>query len=64
MLLRLSFLESKGRVKFHQDFPADVYVLAKRPSFTGDGKADSCAYAWFVWRTPATGHAGRIMVLG
>lgn len=48
MLLRLSFLEGKKRVGFHESYPADVYVLSKRPSFTGK-KTDSCAYAWFVW---------------
>ena len=49
MLLRLAFLESQGRAAFHRANPSDVYVLPKRPSFTGDGKSDSSAYAWFVW---------------
>ena len=49
MLLRLAFLESAKRAAFHRRYPADVYVLSSRPSFTGDGKSDSCAYAWFVW---------------
>jgi len=48
MLLRLSFLESQKRVAFHRKHPSAVYVLPKRPSFTGTG-TDSCAYAWFVW---------------
>lgn len=48
-LLRLAFLEGKGRVPFWRDHPAArVYVLSERPSFTG-GKTDSCAYGWFIW---------------
>lgn len=48
-LLRLAFLEGKGRIPFWREHPAArVYVLAERPSFTG-GKTDSCAYGWFVW---------------
>lgn len=60
MLLRLAFLESKGRAVLHQEHPSDVFVLAKRPSFTGDGKSDSAAYAWFVW---GPGRGGRWEVL-
>ncbi len=48
-LLRLAFLESVGRVELHQRHPSDVLVLAKRPSFTGDGRTDATAYAWFCW---------------
>lgn len=60
MLLRLAFLESKGRASLHAKHPSDVFVLAKRPSFTGDGRADSAAYAWFVW---GPGRGGRWEVL-
>lgn len=60
MLLRLAFLESKGRAALHAEHPSDVFVLAKRPSFTGDGKSDSAAYAWFVW---GPGRGGRWQVL-
>lgn len=50
MLLRLAFLESEKRYEFwRQNPPSKVLVLAARPSFTGDGKTDSAAYAWFVW---------------
>lgn len=49
MLLRLPFLESVRRQGFHAEHPADVYVFAKRPSFTKNGKTDATAYAWFVW---------------
>jgi predicted RNA methylase len=54
-LLRLSFLASKQRREFHAKHPADVYVLTKRPSFTGKG-TDACDYAWFVWITGEGGH--------
>ena len=48
-LLRLAFLEGKGRIPFWREPPAArVYVLSERPSFTG-GKTDSCAYGWFIW---------------
>lgn len=57
-LLRLAFLESLGRVELHQRYPSDVLVLAKRPSFTGDGKTDATAYAWFCW----PGHRGWMVV--
>lgn len=49
LLLRLSFLESQERIALHTGYPSDVYVLPRRPSFTGDGNTDSSAYAWFVW---------------
>jgi SAM-dependent methyltransferase len=58
-LLRLSFLETRRRVPLHREHPADVFVLARRPSFTGKG-TDSCAYAWFVW---GPGRGGRWRVL-
>lgn len=59
-LLRLAFLESTKRAGFHRAHPADVFVLSKRPSFTGGG-TDSAAYAWFVWEP---GRGGRWSVLG
>lgn len=56
-LLRLAFLESLRRWPFWQENPpARVWVLSKRPSFTG-GKTDSCAYAWFEWRKGYRGPA-------
>jgi len=56
MLLRLNFLGSQKRAKlFHGSMP-DVYVLPKRPSFTGGG-TDATEYAWMVW--PAGQHYGR-----
>jgi len=48
-LLRLSFLASKKRVSFWREHAAHVYVLPRRPSFTGNGLTDSCDYAWFLF---------------
>jgi len=53
-LLRLPWLASKCRYEFHREFPSDVHVLTKRPSFTGDGKSDATDYAWFTW-SPKSG---------
>ncbi len=51
MLLRLAFLESKGRYEFWQRNPVSkLYILSKRPSFI-NGKTDATAYAWFVWNS-------------
>jgi hypothetical protein len=47
-LLRLNWLAGQSRREFHRQNPADVYVLARRPSFTGGG-TDATEYAWFVW---------------
>mgnify|MGYP006268112147 CR=1 FL=1 len=58
-LLRLSMLAGLARVEFWRDNPCDVYVLPRRPSFTGRG-TDSCEYAWFVW---GPGRSGRWSVL-
>ena len=49
MLLRLGWLASLKRRDFHRAYPADVYVLSKRPSFSGDGKTDSADYCWLAW---------------
>lgn len=50
MLLRLGFLASQRRAAFWEEFPlAGLWVLSKRPSFTGGG-TDSSDYAAFVWR--------------
>lgn len=49
MLLRLNFLGSQARAGWLRDDMPDVNVLAKRPSFTPDGKTDATEYAWFVW---------------
>ena len=49
MLLRTAFLESKKRYDFWQKHPVNgLYVLSKRPSFTGEG-TDATSYSWFIW---------------
>ena len=63
MLLRLAFLETKKRRAFWARWGSyldTVYVLAERPSFLANGKHDSCAYGWFVWRK-AEGCASRVV---
>lgn len=48
-LLRTNFLESKKRFIWWQDkIPSRLYVLSKRPSFTGKG-TDATSYSWFIW---------------
>ena len=48
-LLRLAFLESTKREPFWKAHrPAKVFVLSRRPSFTGGG-TDSAAYGFFWW---------------
>jgi len=60
MLLRLNFLGGGKRGELlRQDTPS-VYVLPNRPSFTPDGKTDSCDYAWFVW---GLGDGARLTIL-
>lgn len=59
-LLRLGFVAGLRRVAFHRSNPADVYVLPRRPSFTGDGKTDGSEYAWFAF---GPGRGGRWSVL-
>jgi len=50
MLLRLNFLGSQKRNKFWiENEPDALFILSKRPSFTGKG-TDSAEYAWFVWQ--------------
>lgn len=49
MLLRLNFLASRKRKEwFLAHEPSALFVLSKRPDFTGQG-GDSCDYAWFYW---------------
>jgi 16S rRNA G1207 methylase RsmC len=44
MLLRLNWLGSQKRAEFLKHNTPSVYVLPKRPRFTGNG--DSCEYGW------------------
>ncbi|MDF1699592.1 MAG: hypothetical protein P1V36_00335 [Planctomycetota bacterium] len=54
-ILRLSFLATMRRAKFWSETPlSEVYVLCRRPSFTGGG-TDAADYGFFVWRH---GHVG------
>lgn len=66
-LLRLNFLGS-SRTRLDLVGPksrlAQVIVLARRPSFTGDGKTDACEYAWFVWTHDHTGPARVVVATG
>ncbi len=49
-LLRLAFLESRKRYTWWRDSPLKhVWVLANRPSFTGNGRTDDTAYALYWW---------------
>ena len=49
MLMRLAFLAGQKRSVWMCEHMPDVYVLPKRPSFTGHG-TDSADYAWMAWR--------------
>lgn len=60
-LLRLNFLEGRKRAAFLRQYTPDVYVLSRRPSFTGKG-TDATAYAWFsFYSTPRS--QGRVEIL-
>ena len=63
-LARLTILESEERRTLHQQDPADVYVLAKRPQFrpgrNGKMSTDSVTCCWLVW---SPGGGGRWRVL-
>lgn len=51
MLLRLNFLGAQKRNEFwNNNEPDALYILSKRPSFTGKG-TDSTEYAWYVWQS-------------
>jgi len=65
-LLRLGFLGS-SRKRIDLVGPGSclksVYVLAKRPSFTGDSRTDASSYAWFVWQAGYVGPSTVSVVL-
>jgi hypothetical protein len=48
MLLRLGWLASLKRAEWLRRNTPSVFVLPRRPSFTGTG-TDSADYAWMVW---------------
>lgn len=63
MLLSLNFLGSADRAAWwHELPPVQLYILPDRPSFSGDGGADSVTYAWYVWEDDGI-HAGPPVVL-
>lgn len=62
MLLRLNWLASMKRASFLTRYCPDVYVLPRRPSFTGGG-TDATDYGWFLWRGPQPRRAGEVRVL-
>lgn len=50
LLMRLGFMASVARASWLKEhMPHHVYVLSRRPSFSGGG-SDFSEYAWFVWR--------------
>jgi len=54
-LLRLSYLEPAGNrgewLRSYTENLSNLIILGQpRPSFTGDGKTDSCTVAWMVWQ--------------
>lgn len=61
-LLRLNFLGSQKRAAWLHDWTPDVYVLPRRPSFTGRG-TDATEYAWFVWDRRRKRSSGELRVL-
>ena len=67
-LLRLNWIADGGKLHGRHALmrrigTPDVYVLTKRPSFTGDGKTDASAYAWFVWSAAERKKSGRFTLL-
>lgn len=61
-LLRIAFLASQGRAEWLAKDAPDVYVLPRRPDFTGGG-GDSADYAWMVWPAGAARTEGRVRVI-
>jgi len=61
-LLPLDYLSTQGRAAFWREYPADVLVFDKRPSFTGGGTA-STNYGWYMWPPVAHGR-GQIFRVG
>jgi len=51
LLLRLSFIEpTRQRGEWLAAHPPTAVIVLPRISFTGDGRCDNVATAWFVWR--------------
>lgn len=64
MLLRLNFLEGKGRKAFWDKYmPRYIFVHHRRMSFTQNGKTDSVAYAHYCWQKGARPEFAEIKVI-
>lgn len=61
-LLRIAFLASQGRAEWLAGDAPDVYVLPRRPDFTGCG-GDSADYAWMVWPAGPARTSGTVRVV-
>ena len=61
VLMRLGMLAGQKRTAFWRGHPADVFVLSRRPSFTGGG-TDSADYAWFLFGPGRGGRWARLDV--
>jgi len=59
MLLRYGFIATRKRKEFHDQYPCDMAIFHRRPSFTKGG-TDSCEYAWFLW---GKGRGGRYWLI-
>lgn len=62
MLLRLPWLASQKRAAFLRKNTPSVYVLSRRPSFTGQG-TDATDYAWMVWGPGFSGDDRKVHIL-
>lgn len=62
VLLRMAFAAGIARKSFWYNRPADMAVLARRPSFEkiGASSHDSSDYAWFIFGPTATGRWFRL----
>ncbi len=61
MLLRLQWMETRGRAPLMQRHTPTLAILPDRPNFTVTGNGDMCEYAWHIWNHPD--HEKEVMVL-
>lgn len=62
MLLKITFLEGKGRRELFKKYPPKViyvstsrFACVKNGNFTNNSNASAVCYAWFVWEKGFTG---------
>lgn len=62
LLLKIQFLEGKGRRKLFKEYPPKViyvstsrFACVKNGKFTSSSNASAVCYAWFVWEKGFTG---------